>query len=97
MIPRSTPTNILVCWIYEQVIKKKNYAEEETIKVQRNGNVIIQNSIFQSSQTLVDSPFLVLHLTRFPFTKVKYPEIDLLSFFELAQSASVYPSTFKFS
>ncbi|BAU03652.1 hypothetical protein VIGAN_UM150900, partial [Vigna angularis var. angularis] len=41
--------------------------------------------------------FLLLQVTRFPPTKVKYPEVDLLSSFEPAQSASVYPSTFKFS
>jgi len=40
--------------------------------------------------------FLLLQVTRFPPTKVKYPEVDLLSFFEPAQSASVYPSAFKF-
>ena len=40
--------------------------------------------------------FLLLQVTRFPPTKVKYPEVDLLSSFELAQSASMYPSTYKF-
>ena len=40
--------------------------------------------------------FLLLQDTRFPPTKVNYPEVDLLSSFEPAQSASVDPSTFKF-
>ena len=40
--------------------------------------------------------FLLLQVTRFPRTKVKYLEVDLLSSFEPTQSASVYPSTFKF-
>lgn len=35
--------------------------------------------------------FLLLQVTRFPPTKVKYPEVDLLSSAEPAQSTSVYP------
>jgi len=40
--------------------------------------------------------FLLLQVTRFSPTKVKYLEVDLLSSFEPTQFASVYPSTFKF-
>ena len=41
--------------------------------------------------------FLLIQVTRFPPTKVKYLEVDLLSSFEPAKSASVYPYTFKFT
>ncbi|PRQ56860.1 hypothetical protein RchiOBHm_Chr1g0341921 [Rosa chinensis] len=33
--------------------------------------------------------FLLRQVTKFPPTKVKYPEVDLLSDLELAQSASI--------
>ncbi|KAM0017917.1 hypothetical protein Hdeb2414_s0027g00693371 [Helianthus debilis subsp. tardiflorus] len=35
--------------------------------------------------------FLLLQVTRFPPTKVKYPDVDLRSPLSPAQSASVYP------
>ncbi|MFS7906388.1 hypothetical protein Hanom_Chr01g00058631 [Helianthus anomalus] len=35
--------------------------------------------------------FLLLQVTRFPPTRVKYPDVDLRSPLSPAQSASVYP------
>jgi len=49
-----------------------------------------------SALDLTTGYFLLLQVTRFPPTEVKYPEVDVLSSFEPAQSASVYSSTFKF-
>jgi hypothetical protein len=55
-------------------------------------------AILQNSASALDNAtifcFLLFHVTRFPPTKVKYPEVDFLSEIFPTQSASIYPSIF---
>jgi hypothetical protein len=56
-------------------------------------------AIPQNSASALDKAttfcFLLLHVTKFPPTNIKYPDVDFLSEIFPAQSASVYPSTLR--
>ena len=50
-----------------------------------------------SANDLATTYFILLQVTKFSPTNVKYPDVDYRSSIDATQSASVYPSIFKFS